>query len=125
MIGRRLSTRRRALILLRGALVLLLSLLRLALTLLHRGAMRAHLLLELVLLIARQHAHDLAAQLAPRVGIHGAAFRMRLRILVDHRLDTLLLIVREIEMRESPLPTMLHSVVTRLNGSALRLRGIL
>lgn len=123
---RALILRRRTLVLLLRTLVLLLSLLHLILALLHRCATLAHFLLKLVLLIAGQHAHNLLTQSASRVGVDRAAFRMRLRILVDHRLNALLLIAREIEVRQSPHPTMLESRGTRRAGLPLsRTRGLI
>ncbi len=67
-------------------------LLHLALALLHLRVTRAHLLTELILLIARQLTHQLPSQIAAGAAIGGAPFGMRLRILMDERLNPLLLI---------------------------------
>jgi hypothetical protein len=83
-----LPWRRSLLVLLVGrallvALIARRSLLHLTLSLAHLGASFAHLLTELVLLIARQYAHELPSQLAIRVTIARASLRMSLRVLTD------------------------------------------
>ncbi|HEV3091335.1 MAG TPA: hypothetical protein VGX91_07850 [Candidatus Cybelea sp.] len=75
--------------------------------LLHRLAMGTHLLAVLILLVAVQHAHDLVAQVAGRAGIARAALGVRLRVLIDERLDALLLVAGEVEIAEAFHPAML------------------
>ena len=50
---------------------------------------------------------------------------MRLRILSNQRLNALLLVAREIEMRESPHPVMLELCLARHAVVGLRWSGIL
>ena len=95
------------------ALVLLLVVLALAAALLHLSAMRLAFLLVLALLIGAEHAHDLAVQFLVRVTIDGAARRVRLRVLFDHRLNALLLISGEVQVAEAFHPAMLHLSGTR------------
>ena len=114
-IGRCLLIGRRLLI----GRPLLVGALRLRAALLHLGASLAHLLVELILLIARQHAHNLLAQRAIRVAIDRTSRRMCLRVLIDERLDSLLLISREIESAQAFHPAMLE---LRLAGGAVTLR---
>lgn len=115
--------RRTLLILLRRTLLILLVRISLLLVLLVGRALLvspllgafAHLcavcppfLAELILLIGRQLAHQLLAQLSDGVAIARAAFRMRLRILVDQRLNMLLLIARKVETAETLPPALLE-----------------
>jgi hypothetical protein len=81
------------LILLLGlALLILLLALRLVLTLLHLLAVCAHLLMELILLIARQNTHELPAQLTIRFTVGRASLGVSLRVLIYDRLNVLLLV---------------------------------
>jgi hypothetical protein len=79
----------------------------LAALLFHLRVSCAHLSVILALLIAAEHAHDLASQVAARIAIAGTSLRMRLRILIDHRLYALLLIAGKIEISEPFHPTLL------------------
>ncbi len=81
MVGRLLPSRRA-----------LLATLLLA-TLPHLSAPFLHLLMELVLLVGAQHAHDLPAHIAGALRIARAAGWMCLGVLMDDRLDLLLLLV--------------------------------
>jgi hypothetical protein len=87
--------------------------LALAATLLHVSAMRLTLLLVLALLIGAKHAHDLAVQLLVGVSVDRAPRRVRLRVLIDHRLDSLLLVSREVEVAKSLHPAVLELCGTR------------
>ena len=89
------------------ALALVVCALALASALLHLSAMRLAFLLVLALLIGAEHAHDLPVQFLVRVTIDGAARRVRPRVLVDHRLNALLLISGEIQVTEALHPAML------------------
>jgi hypothetical protein len=89
------------------ALALVVCALALASALLHLRATRLAFLLVLVLLIGGEHAQDLAVQFLVGVTIDGAARRVRLRVLVDHRLNALLLISGEIQVAEALHPAML------------------
>jgi hypothetical protein len=75
-------------------------------TLLHLLAVCAHLLLVLTLLVAAEHAQDLAPQIATRRAIAGTAFGMGLRIPIDHRRNTLLLVAGKVELSEPFHPVM-------------------
>jgi hypothetical protein len=85
--------------LIRGSLLILgpllilriLSLVLLA-ALLHLCAVCLPLLAELILLVARENAHELSLHLPRSLSVDRAALRMRLRISADDRLDSLLLI---------------------------------
>ena len=112
------------------------SLLRFALrsgALLHPAALSAHLrtpflhlLVILIALVVAQDSHDLAPQFAVCAGIARAALGMRLRVLIDERLNVLLLIRREIEIAESLCPVSLHLRLARRRGAAgLRRRLVL
>ena len=76
------------------ALLILLLALRLILSaaLLHLLAVCAHLLTELILLIAAQNAHELPAQVAIRFTVDRASLGVSLRVLIDDRLNVLLLV---------------------------------
>lgn len=100
--------------LLLGVLTLVVGALTLAAAL-HLSAMRLTLLLVLALLIRTEHAHDLTVQLLGGVTIDGAARRVRLRILIDHRLNSLLLIPGEVQVAKS-----LHPAVLDLCGARRR-----
>lgn len=89
------------------ALALVVCALALASALLHLRATRLAFLLVLVLLIGAEHAQDLAVQFLVGVTIDGAARRVRLRVLVDHRLNALLLVSGEIQVAEALHPPML------------------
>jgi hypothetical protein len=95
----------RALILRAGTLR---ALLHLSVALLHLLAACAHLLVILILLIAVEHAQYLASQVAARLAIARASFRMSLRILIDHRLNALLLIAGKVDVSEAFHPAMLE-----------------
>lgn len=69
---------------------------------------RAHLCVILILLVAAEHAHDLASQLAARFAVARTSLRMSLRILIDHRLYALLLIAGKVEIAEPFHPAMLN-----------------
>ncbi len=113
------------LVLLRGALLLVLLRRRLLVLLLVlplvglcarlsvlRGlllAMRLYLLAVLTLLVGAEHAHDLLAQGTCGRGIPRAALRMRLRVLVDQRLDSLLLVAGQVKASQT-----LHPAVRNL-----------
>jgi hypothetical protein len=62
----------------------------------------------LILLVAAEHAHDLASQFAARLGIARTSLRMSLRIHIDHRLYALLLIAGKVEISEPFYPTTLN-----------------
>src|ERR1700722_667606 len=104
-----------SLILLLGvlALALIVCTLHLAPALLRLSATRLALLLVLVLLVGAEHAHNLAAQFLVGVTVDGAARRMRLRVLFDHRLNALLLVPREVQVAEALHPAVLHLCGTR------------
>jgi hypothetical protein len=104
-----------SLILLLGvlALALIVCTLSLAPALLLLSATRLALLLVLVLLVGAEHAHNLAAQFLVGVTVDGAARRMRLRVLFDHRLNALLLVPREVQVAEALHPAVLHLCGTR------------
>jgi hypothetical protein len=96
----------------------------------HLRAVCAPFLPELILLIGRELAHQLLAQLSDGVAIARAAFRMRLRILVNKRLNVLLLIARKVEVAETAPPALLEPRFARhLTGrtrcGSLALRGSL
>jgi hypothetical protein len=99
LVGRLLSRRRP---------LLPIRLLHLLAPLPHLGAPLLHLLAELVLLVGAQHAHDLTAHVASALRIAWTAGRMRLRVLMNDRLDLLLLLAREIDAAEALRPTVLH-----------------
>ena len=121
LTGRLLLVGRRALRrLLRGALVLT-ALLAAALLL----VMRFALLAELVLLVAREDAHDLAAELLTGTRIARATLGMGLRILLDQGLNVLLLIAGEVQASEPLRPAMLELRLAGHRAAALRLSGIL
>lgn len=109
---RRLLVRRRLLRPLLVTLSVRALLLRLRLPLAHLLASCAHLLVILVLLVARENAHELLVQLAIGVAIARASFGMRLCVLMDERLNALLLIVGEVEVAQSLRPAVLHSCFT-------------
>jgi hypothetical protein len=67
-------------------------LLHLFATLPHLGAPLLHLLVELVLLVGAQDAHDLPTHIAGALPVARTAGGMRLRVLMDDRLDLLLLL---------------------------------
>lgn len=137
--------RRPLLVLLRRALLILLVRISLLLVLLvgrallvspllgafaHLRTVCAPFLPQLILLIGRQLAHQLLAQLSDGVAIARAAFRMRLRILVDQRLNMLLLIARKVETAKTLPPALLEPCFAgHLSGRArcgtLPLRGSL
>lgn len=75
-------------------LLILLLVLRLVLSaaLLHLLVACAHLLMELILLVARQNAHELPPQVAIRFAVDWASLGVSLRVLVDDRLNVLLLV---------------------------------
>jgi hypothetical protein len=107
---------RLALVLLRTRLALVLLWTRLALVLLTRLALLPllhllaallHLLVILALLIGRQYAEDLLAQIARRLLVARASLRMCLGVLIDHRLYPLLLVAGEIDGPESLHPAVL------------------
>lgn len=76
-----------------GPLLILLTLpLGLFAALLHLRATCAHLLMELILLVARENAHQLSLQLPRSLSVNRTALRMRLRVRADDRLNSLLLI---------------------------------
>jgi len=124
---------RRTLRRLRSLLILLVlwTLLHLALTLAHLLATRAHLLVVLIALVVGEDAHDLPSQFAARAGIACAPFGMRLRELIDQRLNALLLIARKVEVSKTPCPMILdlrlaggrRAAVRRRSGSLILLRG--
>jgi hypothetical protein len=128
---RTLLIRRPLLVLLRGSLLVrrtLLVLLRrlplliarvagalalpLHLALLHLRASRTHLLAILVLLIAVELTHELAMEVAFGVAIARAALRVCLRILMDERLNALLLIAGKVEIAKTLRPAMLELTFT-------------
>lgn len=74
----------------------------------HLSFVRLTFLLVLVLLIGTQHAHDLLMQRFAGASIDRAAGGVGLRVLLDHRLNTLLLISREIQVAEALHPTVLN-----------------
>jgi hypothetical protein len=99
----------------RSLLVALIGLIRLALlvcALLRLAAaalvMRTRLLAKLILLVVREHAHDLAAQFPRGIAIARTSLGMRLRILIDEGFDVLLLSAGEIESGEFLHPAMLN-----------------
>jgi hypothetical protein len=81
-----------------------------------------HLLVVLIALVVAQDAHDLPAQVAAGAGIARAARGMRLAILIDQRLDVLLLIRREIQVAESlrPMPLQVRYAGRRRVAGARR-----
>jgi hypothetical protein len=83
----------------------------------------AHLRVILILLVATEHAHDLAAQLAARAGVARTSLRMSLRILIDHRLYALLLIAGKVEIAEPFHPATLN--LRRASSRALLGRSAL
>ena len=106
------------------------TLLRLAAPLLHLLLACVHLRAILTLLVAAKHAHDLASQVAGRFAIARTSLRMRLRILIDHRLYALLLIAGKVEISEPLHPAMLkvrgawsHALLGR-NALWLTLLGV-
>jgi hypothetical protein len=82
-------------------------------------APRFHLLVVLVLLIAIERAHDLAPQLAASVGIARAALGMGLRVLVNKRLNVLLLVAGQVESGEP-----LHPPALDFSWARSRLAGL-
>jgi hypothetical protein len=121
----RLLVGRLPILLLPGALLLHLSL-----TLLHLCTARAHLLMELILLIAAEHAHDLPAKFATRLQVARTSFGMILRIPIDHRLYPLLLIAGKIDVTQAFHPAMRErrmaygSAVSGLHALRLTLLGV-
>ena len=83
----------------------------------------AHLCVILILLVAAEHAHDLASQLAARFAVARTSLRMRLRILIDHRLYALLLIAGKVEIAEPFHPATLN--LRRASSRALLGRSAL
>jgi hypothetical protein len=127
-----LAWRRSLLILIGRSLLIAIvgrALLHAALTLAHLRAMRAHLLTILTLLIAVKLTHDLTAKVTVRLRIARASLRMRLRILMNQRLNSLLLIAGEVQVAETLRPAVLefrfarHGVATI--GSRCRRRALL
>lgn len=113
------------LILIRIAALLILRplpLLHLAPSLLHRRTVLARLFAVLVLLVAVEHADDLAPQVLVGARVARASLRMRLRILVDEGLDALLLVPGEVEAAEPFHPAMLEFGPAR-RRPILRLRA--
>jgi hypothetical protein len=83
---------RGSLLILGPLLILLILSLVLSAALLHLRAVFAPLLTELILLVARENAHELSLHFPRSLSVDRAALRMRLRISADDRLDSLLLI---------------------------------
>lgn len=79
-------------------------------------------LAELILLIARQRSHQLTTHLAHRSAIARTSLRMRLRIIVNDGLHTLLLIAGKIQLAHFACPTLLQVTFAR-HVLAMRTRG--
>jgi hypothetical protein len=111
------------------ALILRLALL-LAVLVLHLLVACAHLCVILTLLVAAEHAHDLASQVAACIAIARTSLRMSLRILIDHRLYALLLIAGQVEISEPFHPTLrkarrtLSRALLGINALWLSLLGV-
>jgi len=94
------------------------------------SAMRVHHLAELVLLIGCQRPHELLAQLTHRAVSALASLGMRLRILMNHRLNALLLIAGEIELTHFARPMLLespftgHRLIVRSRGRSIGLLSV-
>ena len=114
------------------ALILRLSgrALLLAVLVLHLLVACAHLCVILTLLVAAEHAHDLASQVAACIAIARTSLRMSLRILIDHRLYALLLIAGQVEISEPFHPTLrkarrtLSRALLGINALWLSLLGV-
>ena len=114
------------------ALILRLSgrALLLAVLVLHLLVACAHLCAILTLLVAAEHAHDLASQVAACIAIARTSLRMSLRILIDHRLYALLLIAGQVEISEPFHPTLrkarrtLSRALLGINALWLSLLGV-
>ncbi len=114
------------------ALILRLSgrALLLAVLVLHLLVACAHLCVILTLLVAAEHAHDLASQVAACIAIARTSLRMSLRILIDHRLYALLLIPGQVEISEPFHPTLrkarrtLSRALLGINALWLSLLGV-
>jgi hypothetical protein len=63
-----------------------------------------HVLLELGLLVGRQDAEDLIVELAGGLGVARTPYRMRLNVLIEHALNSLVLIACEIDSGKHPRP---------------------
>ena len=111
-----LVSRRRTLLLVRrllrilALLVLLIGalLLHIALTLAHLPTHRASFLAVLVLLIGVELRHDLATKVPIGLRIAGASLRMGLSLLMNDRLNSLLLVAGEIQVAETLGPAVLE-----------------
>ena len=103
-----------------GSLVAVGAALHLAALLLHLRATLAHLRAELIALVVVQDAHDLVAECAAGAGIARASFGVRARVLVDERLNALLLVAGEVEVAESLRPVALEAPLAGRGGVAVR-----
>jgi hypothetical protein len=97
--------------------LLIALLLHLSATLLHLLGACAHLCVILSQLVAVEHAQYLASQLAARLAIARASLRMSLRILIDHRLNALLLVAGKIEISEPFHPAVLKFCLAGSRGA--------
>ena len=80
-----------------------------------------HLLTVLVALVVAQLTHELTPELSIGLTVRRGALRMRLRILVDHGLDALLLVLRQIEVPEAPCPMLLQARLARHRSGMARI----